>query len=126
MKRELAALVLLLVLFWGAMANVQHIDTLTDDIRQDVLLSAQAAARGDYPEAENHLRHGQERFVGAALYTQVFIRHAEIDSCMDAFFDCAAALRSQEGKAAEAACEKLLYHLRCIDEMEHPLPGSIF
>ena len=90
MKRELAALVLLLVLFWGAMANVQHIDTLTDDIRQDVLLSEQAAARGDYLEAEDHLRHGRDRFEDAAPYTQVFIRHAEIDSCMDAFFDCAA------------------------------------
>ena len=126
MKRELAALGLLLALLGGAIWNVHTIDKLTDGIRQDVLRSQQAAARGDYRAAEDHLQRGLQRFQNAAPYTQIFIRHAEIESCMDAFFDCAGALREEEGEAAAAACEKLLYHLRCIDEMEHPLPGSIF
>ena len=126
MKRELAALGLLLLLAVGSTWNIHHIDKLTDGIRREVLLSQQAAARGDYRAAEDHLLRGLQRFQNAAPYTQIFIRHAEINSCMDAFFDCAGALREEEGEAAAAACEKLLYHLRCIDEMEHPLPGSIF
>ena len=126
MKRELAALALLLALMAGAIWNVHTIDALTDGIRQDTLLAQQAAARGDYPTAEQHLRQGMQRFEDAAPYTQIFIRHAEINSCMDAFFDYAATLQAQESEAAMAACEKLLYHLECIDEMEHPKLGSIF
>jgi len=126
MKREFAALGLLLALLGGAIWNVHTIDKLTAGIRAEVLLSQQAAARGDYRAAEDHLRQGLQNFHNAAPYTQIFIRHAEIDNCMDAFFDCAGALRDEEGEAAAAACEKLLYHLQCIAAMEHPLPGSIF
>jgi hypothetical protein len=126
MKRELAALALLLLLVVGAWWNVQTVDQLTDSIRRDLLQSQQAVAQGDYPTAERLLQQGLARFVKAAPYTQVFIRHDEIDSCMDAFYDYAATLCEEESPEALAACEKLLYHLQGIDSMEHPLPGSIF
>ena len=126
MKRELAALALLIAMVAGAQRNLRTVDQLTDSIRRELLSSQQAVQGGDYEAAKRHLQQGLRRFTEAAPYTQVFIRHTEIESCMDAFYDYAATLREEASNEAIAACEKLLYHLQCIDEMEHPLPGSVF
>lgn len=125
MKRELAAALLLLVLFAGSLWNVRCLDALTDELEQTLTRSLEAARSGDFPRAKEALDDAIDRWVRADPYTHIFIRHPEIDATSDAFFELKEALGEQDLPAAEAGFDKLLYHLSSIDEMEHPRLGSI-
>ena len=119
MKRELAAGALLLLLMAGAWWNIHAVDTLTREIMGDLDTSQAAEEQGDHPAAQAALDKALNR-----CYTHIFIRHAEIDSTADAFYELQAQLLSGEGDSS-AAYDKLRYHLDSIQRMEHPSLGSI-
>lgn len=125
MKREIAAVVLLLLLFAGAWWNLSAVDTLTRDIMDALEHSQAATEQGDFYAAREAFDRGLKRWLDADNYTHIFIRHAEIDSTTDAFYELQDQLLSQEEDSLPAAYEKLRYHLTSIQEMEHLNLGSI-
>ena len=124
MSRELAAGALLLLLVTGAWWNIHAVDTLTREIMGDLDVSQAAEEQGDHPAAQAALNKALNRWLDADSYTHIFIRHAEIDSTADAFYELQAQLLSGEGDSS-AAFDKLRYHLDSIQRMEHPSLGSI-
>lgn len=124
MKRELAAGVLLLLLMAGAWWNIRAVDTLTGDILAGLDISQAAEEQGDHLTAQAALDKALNRWLEADSYTHIFIRHAEIDSTADAFYELQAQLLAGEGDSS-AAFDKLRYHLDSIQRMEHPSLGSI-
>lgn len=124
MNRELAAGALLAILIAGAWWNIHAVDALTGDILTDLDASQAAAEEGDRPAAEAALDKALKRWLDAGSYTHIFIRHSEIDSTADAFYELQGQLLS-EGGECRAAYDKLRYHLDSIRQMEHPGFGSI-
>lgn len=124
MKRELAAGALLLLLMAGAWWNIRAVDALTGDILAGLDTSQAAEEKGDYLAAQAALDKALNRWLEADSYTHIFIRHGEIDSTADAFYELQAQLLSGEGDSS-AAYDKLRYHLDSIQRMEHPSLGSI-
>lgn len=124
MKRELAAGALLLLLMAGAWWNIHAVDTLTGDILAGLDISQAAEEQGDHLTAQAALDKALNRWLEADSYTHIFIRHAEIDSTADAFYELQAQLLAGEGDSS-AAFDKLRYHLDSIQRMEHPSLGSI-
>lgn len=126
MKRELAAVALLLVLLGGSLVSLAHYDRLTDRIEADLRLAMAAAERKDFPGALAAFQRAENAWLEADGFTHIFIRHPEIDGAADAFFDLKEQLLEHNAEGSAAAFEKLLYHLDSIDDMEHPRLGSIF
>ena len=124
MTRELAAGALLLLLIAGAWWNIRAVDSLTGDILAGLDASQAAEEQGDNPGAQAALDAALNRWLEADSYTHIFIRHAEIDSTADAFYELQSQLLSGEGDSS-AAYDKLRYHLDSIQRMEHPSFGSI-
>ena len=124
MTRELAAGALLLLLMAGAWWNIHAVDTLTGDILAGLDTSQAAEEQGDHLTAQAALAKALNRWLEADSYTHIFIRHAEIDSTADAFYELQAQLLAGEGDSS-AAYDKLRYHLDSIQRMEHPSLGSI-
>lgn len=124
MKRELAAGALLLLLMAGAWWNIHAVDTLTGDILAGLDTSQAAEEQGDHLTAQAALAKALNRWLEADSYTHIFIRHAEIDSTADAFYELQAQLLAGEGDSS-AAYDKLRYHLDSIQRMEHPSLGSV-
>lgn len=124
MKRELAAGALLLLLMAGAWWNIRAVDRLTGDILAGLDASQEAEEQGDHLAAQAALDKALNRWLEADSYTHIFIRHAEIDSTADAFYELQAQLLAGEGDS-NAAYDKLRYHLDSIQRMEHPSLGSI-
>ena len=124
MSRELAAGALLLLLVAGAWWNIHAVDTLTGDILAGLDASQEAEEQGRHPDAQAALDKALNRWLEADSYTHIFIRHAEIDSTADAFYELQSQLLSGEGDSS-AAFDKLRYHLDSIQRMEHPSLGSI-
>ena len=96
-----------------------------DYMREALELARQAAEEGDASRALEELDPALERWLKADSYTHIFIRHSEIDSTADAFYELREVLLAEELEGCDAAYGKLRYHIISIQEMEHPRLGSI-
>ena len=126
MKRELCALLLMLAMFGAAAWNIRRADRLTNEMAEHLELSEKALLSGDRSYAESELDAALRIWQNAEHYTHIFIRHAEIDSVSDAFFQLRQGLLAGDGKELSAAYDLLFYHVQSIDRMEHISPGSVF
>lgn len=126
MKKELCAGLLLAALFIGALINIAYLRGFIGGLTDTLDISRAAAASGDFAAAEDTLRSAIEVWTEADEYTHIFIRHSEIDSTTDAFYELLSDVLSQDGESAEGAYEKLSSHLSSILTMEQVTFGSIF
>ena len=124
MKKEIIALSLLVLLFAASLFNIWYFDRLCLDIAGEVKASAVALERGEPEAAQEHLNIALHTWLDADSYTHIFIRHPEIDSTADAFYELGQALE-ENSESCRAAYDKLLYHLESIRTMEHLRFGSI-
>ena len=124
MKKEIIALSLLVLLFAASLFNIWYFDRLCMDIAGEVKASAVALERGEPEAAQEHLNSALHTWLDADSYTHIFIRHPEIDSTADAFYELGQALE-ENSESCRAAYDKLLYHLESIRTMEHLRFGSI-
>lgn len=124
MKKEIIALSLLVLLFAASLFNIWYFDRLCLDIAGEVKASAVALERGEPEAAQEHLNSALHTWLDADSYTHIFIRHPEIDSTADAFYELGQALE-ENSESCRAAYDKLLYHLESIRTMEHLRFGSI-
>lgn len=124
MKKEILALSLLLLLFAASLFNIRTFDRLCLDIAGQVSASAEAMEKGETDAAREHLNNALSTWLDADSYTHIFIRHPEIDSTADAFYELGQALE-EKSESCRAAYDKLLYHLESIRTMEHLRFGSI-
>lgn len=125
MKKMYAGILLLAILLGAALYNVHYLDGKMDSLLQYVDAARQLEGAGDFDSAQLMLREAISFWNGMNSYTHILIRHSEIDSASDAFYDCLACL--QDGGADSAASlEKLRAHLCSILDMEHISLGSIF
>ncbi len=124
MKKEIIALSLLVLLFAASLFNIWYFDRLCMDIAGEVNASSDALERGDMEAAQEHLNSALHTWLDADSYTHIFIRHPEIDSTADAFYELGQALE-ENSESCRAAYDKLLYHLESIRTMEHLRFGSI-
>ena len=125
-KREFAAAVVLVLLAAVSVWNLKAADDLTEGLMISLERSRECSQALDMRGAEKHLGKALELWLKADGYTHIFIRHSEIDSTSDAFFEMKETLSGGDISASKAAYEKLMYHLESIDSMEHPSFGSIF
>ena len=126
MKREACALMLLLLLCTGAALNIRTADQLIHTVELSLDRAESAANRGDYDTALQALCTARAVWDAHERYTLTFLRHPDVDSIGDAFFEVEAALRQKDGNALPAFLGLLRYHLDTIARMEHPNLGSIF
>ena len=126
MNREIAAYTLLLLLFLGSLFNIHMMDEKIGSLRDEVKSSYESAQSGDFEKAEATLRSASERWLGMDEYTHIFIRHTEIDSATDAFFDMLSDISSKDAESAAGSYKKLDAHLKSLITIEHLSFGSIF
>jgi len=126
MKKTVFALTLLAALSMLSLWNLRHLRTLTDELSRGVEEARQSCQEGSFEEAENALDQSLALWLRSDGYTHIFIRHSEIDAATDIFYDLRGDILSEDGEAADADAEKLLYHLQSIYAMERISVKSIF
>ena len=125
MKREILAGAFLAALFTLSLWSIRRIDALTEAVGQHLELSEQAAYGGDPELAEAELERALSLWSEAESYTRIFIRHPELDSTYDAFYQLAEGLQGENTDELKAKFSLLRYHLNSIASMEHMTVGSI-
>ena len=124
-RKEFGAAAVLCVLLAFSLWNIRTIDTLTDRILLSLAKSQSCAEKLDIKGAGKNLDEGLELWLEAEGYTHIFIRHSEIDSTTDAFYELRQLIAQGDPAELKPVYEKLRYHLESIDAMEHPSLGSI-
>lgn len=124
MKREIIAVILLILLFVGALINIRANDRIVGDLESEVRQAYKSAQSGDSEKAKSLLSGAEEHWLSLDGYTHIFIRHSEIDSLTDAFFDFHSSLNEKPAEI-EGAYNRLMAHLESIRTMEHLRLGSI-
>lgn len=126
MKKAAVAGALLLGMLALSFWNIRFLDRFTNELTAGVERSRACCREGDLSGAQEILTETRRLWSGAKGYTHIFIRHSEVDAVEDAFCDLLSALESEDGEGAEGTYERLLYHIRCVDEMEHITWAAVF
>ncbi len=125
MKRELVAGIALILLCTAVTLNIIYIRTVTNSLADFVLSSQHAYENGNADEAESELRNALEIWNNFGNYTYVALRHTEIDTVTDAFYELLSGIIDQDDQVF-GNYEHVLAGLSRINDMETPSLGSVF
>ena len=126
MKKELIAAVLLAVIFAGVMLNIRASEKIVSSLMSEVDAAYAQLKSGDSESAAETLDKAIEHWLTLDGYTHIFIRHSEINSTTEAFFQFRSDIGSGDADAAECSYGLLSETLRSIMTMEQISLGSIF
>ena len=125
MSREKGAAALLLALIILSGWNIIKVDRLCRDIEARLDSCAQATEEARLEEAKLAAEEALGLWLDAESYSHIFIRHPEIDSCSDVFYELLDSIAAKEPESIGWNIQKLRYHIRSIASMERLSPGSI-
>jgi hypothetical protein len=126
MKKELCAAITLILLIMVAFGNLVHLNTLTEQITAHIDYSLLYCSLDDYAAAHTETQKALELLENSERYTHVFVRHTDVDSLSETFYDILSAIQNREKYEAEYLLEKLRYRTNNILKMEMISLGSIF
>jgi hypothetical protein len=126
MKKEIFAVSLLLILFAGSLINIYFLNRLTGDLTDLVIRADESASKEDWGTAQETAEAAAEKWNRYDSYTHIFLKHSEIDSATDAFYELLENIYAQDAGGARGAAQKLTAHLTSLATMERIRLGSIF
>jgi hypothetical protein len=125
-RKTIVATVILVLLLVGTLFNIRCLDGYIGQMQGYVGDAQSSAETGDFDGAVASLRQAVDLWNSIDGYTHIFIRHSEIDSASDAFYELLGDLYARDADTARGSFEKVLYHLESISKIEHLTLGSIF
>ena len=126
MKKELFAAALLLLILALSLLNTGVIGGLCDEITGLVERSAGAAEQGDWEESQAFLEEAMALWKEREVYTGIVLRHTDIETLTDDFYELTEHIYTHDGPAASAASALVREHLASIRKMEGMNLSSIF
>ena len=126
MKKEIVAILLLLLILAGNIWNRQRLNKLIDDLNvltEEAYASAQGA---DWSTAEASAMSAEETWTGAHTYTHIFIRHTDVDALTSSLCEYRGAIYGRDDGDILASYLCLKAELNCLRDMETLSVGSVF
>jgi len=124
-REKLAGLMLALLIGISAWSTCK-IGTLSREIGESLRHAELLAESCNFEAARQSIDEALKLWLEAEGYTHIFIRHPEIDSCTDSFYDALEAADSNSTEDMIISIAKLRYHIESITSMERISPGSVF
>ena len=125
MKKELIALSVLVLLFAGSLVNTHFLDKLTGEIVSYIEESARHIDWQDWEKARVMAEKAYKRWESGSAYTQIVLRHVEIDAASSTLSELLKEVYSENAGAAKAAAKTASARLKSVAEIERVRPGSI-
>ena len=126
MTREKLAAILLALLVGISAWSIHKIGALSREIDAELSHAELMAQRADFEAARQSIDNGLKLWLKAERYTHIFIRHPEIDSCTDVFYEALEAAGANKAEDISTSLSKLRYHIESIASMERISLGSVF
>lgn len=126
MKKELLAVTLLLLLFAATIVNIAVNEHYMTELDDSVSRAYSYAENGDWQSAKDSLTKAVRRWEALDGYTHIFIRHSEIGSTTEAFYNMLSAVCAEDKGAVCGSYGLLHAQLLSLIGMEQVSIGSIF
>ena len=126
MKKEIAAAIILIALFAGVMLNIKVSGNIILSLEDDVTAAYESARNGDFDRAKPQLDAAIEHWMSLDGYTHIFMRHSDINSTTEAYFQLKSDIYAEDIGAAEGSYSLLMADLDSLMTMEQISFGSIF
>lgn len=126
MKKEIAAAVILALVFIGVLVNIKVASYIILSLEEDVTAAYESAEKGDFDRAKPQLDAAVEHWMSLDGYTHIFIRHSEINSTTEAYFQLKSDIYAEDMGAVEGSYGLLMDTLDSLMTMEQLSLGSIF
>ena len=126
MKKEIAAAVILALVFIGVLVNIKVAGNIILSLEEDVTAAYESAEKGDFDHAKPQLDAAVEHWMSLDGYTHIFIRHSEINSTTEAYFQLKSDIYAEDMGAVEGSYGLLMATLDSLMTMEQLSLGSIF
>lgn len=126
MKKELFAAALLILILALSLINTRAITNICDDLKDAVAQAGEAAEAGDWGESTRLINSAISLWQSHDVYTHIVLRHTDIETLSDDFFELSEHINSQDTGSVRSAVRLVQEHLTGIVEMESFKPGSIF
>ena len=126
MKKEIAAAIILIALFAGVMVNIKVSGNIILSLEDDITAAYESARNGDFDRAKPQLDAAIEHWMSLDGYTHIFMRHSEINSTTEAYFQLKSDIYAEDIGAAEGSYSLLMADLDSLMTMEQISFGSIF
>ena len=126
MKKELCAILTILLLFVGGIGNLIHLNSLMEQITSNINYAKLYCSLEDYAAAHKETTKTMQLWKSSENYTKIFIRQSEIDSIYDILYDTLSAIEDREKYEADYLLQKLQYHADNLLTMEQISINSVF
>ena len=126
MKKALLGAAILVLLLALSIVNIRFLDGFTGDLISQLDIAEEQSLKNDFASSARTLEEAISKWNSYEWYTHIFIRHSEIDSTSDAFYELMSEILDENAQSAQGAFRKLRSRLESIAGMEHITPGSIF
>ncbi len=125
MKKETAAIVLLVLIFIVSLINLNFLENWLGGLSGQALEAAEYVDNGNLEKASAILNTSLDDWLSKDNYVHIMLRHDEIDPITDEYFALLDELNSG-GDATSASFGTLLSHLHELQDMERISLSSIF
>ena len=125
MIKEIIVFSLLMLIIFASIMNISYTNKLSILLTDEINKAEASAAAGNYKAAEDHLKSALNLCDSNRNYYGIFLRHPDIDSLYDCFYELEASIKANESESIPAICSKLRYHIRNIADMEKLRLSSI-
>ncbi len=126
MKKEISAGALLVLLFAGVLINIRITERMVLSLTDEVTQAYESALACDFVSAKRQIDAAAGHWLSLDGYTHIFIRHSEINSTTEAFFQLKADIYAEDTGAAAGSYGLLTETLNSLMTMERISVGSIF
>lgn len=126
MKKELFAVVILVLMILASIYNYRHLERITNDVLALVDRSLEQAETGNWDEARRLGEEAAQLWSSYDAYTHIFLRHAEIVDAVGALYDYLLQVYDENLNTAKAALDAARARFEHLVEIEKLRPGSIF
>lgn len=126
MKRELAALAVLILLVATSIWNITQINTVTEEISIAICKSRTATEQLNFKSSRKFIDEGLKIWQENSAYTQIFLSQAQIDETTQSFYQLMEAVNNEDILTLSPSYEAMLHRLESIRDSELISIGSIF
>ncbi|HHT16644.1 MAG TPA: DUF4363 family protein [Papillibacter sp.] len=126
MKKELVAVVVLVLMLIASICNYKYIEGITEEVLSLVDRSLEEGERGNWDDARRHGEEAAKLWESYDGYTHIFLRHSEIVDADAVLYHFIEQIYSQNISTAKAAREAARARLEHLVQVEKLRPGSIF
>ena len=126
MKKEIAAAVLLILIFVLTAANSRYLETFTGEIADELYNAARACGNEDWDTAMNSASLALEGWTKHLAYTQVVMQHGVSNQVVQQIYELQGHIAEKDAGSGTYCALQIAEYLGNLAQLENVHAGSVF